>query len=251
MKLSANLGFLFPDLALPDRILSAQKAGFDAVELHWPYDTPVAEVGAALLQTRLPLLCLNTDRGNVKIGENGLSALAGREGEAQKAIDTAFAYGSQLGARSVHVMSGRIQDGANWDVLATNLVYAADLAGRLSMTVLIEPLNPHDAPGYLLADLDGAIDLLRKLDHPAIKLMFDCYHISRMGLDPVAAYSRIGHLVGHVQFAAVPDRAEPDHGDMKVEAVLEGLEGAGYEGYFGAEYRPRTGSFDWMTALKS
>ncbi len=204
MKISANLGFLFTDRPLPERILAAAELGFSAVELHWPYDTPARDVRAALDRTGLPVLALNTIRGDVAAGENGLSALAGREKEARAAIAQAFAYGRDIGAGSVHVMSGRKGDGADWDVLAGNLDYACALAADAGMGVLVEPLNPFDAPDYLLARLEDAADLLDRVANPALRVMFDIYHLARMGYDIVEAYRTHRAIVGHVQFASVP-----------------------------------------------
>ena len=109
MKFSANLGFLWADRPLPDAIRAAKAAGFDAVECHWPYDTPPDAVNAALRDTGLPMLGLNTVRGNVGCGEMGLSALPGRQEEAQGAIDQAFDYAQQIDAKAVHVMAGKAQ----------------------------------------------------------------------------------------------------------------------------------------------
>ena len=106
MKFSANLGFLWADRPLPDAIRAAKMAGFDAVECHWPYDVPAAETKAALMETGLSMLGLNTGRGNVSIGENGLAALPGRQADARSAIDEALAYASAILASSVHVMAG-------------------------------------------------------------------------------------------------------------------------------------------------
>src|SRR5690242_4136579 len=106
MKFSANLGFLFADRPLPQAIHAARAAGFDAVECHWPYAVPVAETRAALEETGLKMLGLNTSRGNTSIGENGLSALPGRQSDARVAIDEAFAYAVGLAAPAVHVMAG-------------------------------------------------------------------------------------------------------------------------------------------------
>ena len=75
MRFSANLGFLWADRSLPDAIRAAKAAGFDAVECHWPYDTPATDTRAALQETGLAMLGLNTHRGNTAIGENGLAAL--------------------------------------------------------------------------------------------------------------------------------------------------------------------------------
>ena len=107
MRFSANLGFLWAELPLQEAVRAAQRAGFSAVEFHWPYDTPVADLKAALEDTGLPVLGLNTVRGPA--GENGLAALVGREDEAKAAIDQAVAYGSDIGAGAVHVMCGFAQ----------------------------------------------------------------------------------------------------------------------------------------------
>ena len=106
MRLSANLGFLFRELALPDAIRAAKRHGFDADEMHWPYETDPAEIAAVLAETGLPLLGINTMRGNLDAGENGLSALPGREAEARAAIDQAVGWAVTTGCRNIHVMAG-------------------------------------------------------------------------------------------------------------------------------------------------
>ena len=110
MKFSANLGFLWNELPLPAAIAAARRAGFDAVECHWPYDTPAQAIADALRETGLAMLGLNTVRGDVKAGENGLAALPGRQADARAAIDQAIAYGRAIGARNVHVMAGWPQE---------------------------------------------------------------------------------------------------------------------------------------------
>ena len=90
LKFSANPGFLWIELSLPDAIRAAYEAGFVAVEYHWPYAIPVQQLARALNQTGLPMLGLNTQPGDVSQGEMGLSALAGRESEAKAAIDRAL-----------------------------------------------------------------------------------------------------------------------------------------------------------------
>ena len=109
MRFSANLGFLFTDRLLPDAIGHAKRCGFDAVELHWPYDTPAALIREALGD--MPLLALNTVRGDLSRGEFGLSALPRREHDARTAIDDAITYAAQAGARNVHVMAGKAEGG--------------------------------------------------------------------------------------------------------------------------------------------
>ena len=157
MKFSANLGFLWTELSLPDAIRAAKAAGFDAVECHWPYDTDPVNVRDALNDTGLPMLGLNTRRGNVAGGENGLAALPVRMEEARQAIDEALAYASTVGAANVHVMAG-VADGAHANqTFLDNLAYACEKAAHRGITILIEPLNPYDAPGYILASTDQAV----------------------------------------------------------------------------------------------
>ena len=103
-RLSANLGFLWADLALPEAIRAAARAGFDAVECHWPYAFDPGAVRAALDETGLEMLGLNTVRGGA--GENGLLALPGREAEARAAIAQALDYAGRIGCKAVHVMAG-------------------------------------------------------------------------------------------------------------------------------------------------
>ncbi|KQT60634.1 MULTISPECIES: hydroxypyruvate isomerase family protein [unclassified Aureimonas] len=249
IQLSANLGFLWKDRALPDAIRAAKAAGFDAVECHWPYEMPAADVRAALDETGLSMLGLNTRRG--REGENGLSAMPGRESEARAAIDEAFDYGSEIGAGAVHVMAGasRGVEGAR-EAFLENLAYAADLGGKYGMVVLIEPLNARDAPGYFHQTVEEAADIVGALGRPEVRIMFDLYHQQIMGGDLVRRFERHRDLVGHVQFAAVPSRAEPDEGEVAFERLLPAL---GWSGPFGAEYRPRAGTDDglgWMRAYR-
>ena len=158
MRFSANLGFLWAELPLQEAVRAAQRAGFSAVEFHWPYDTPVADLKAALEDTGLPVLGLNTVRGPA--GENGLAALVGREDEAKAAIDQAVAYGSDIGAGAVHVMCGFAQGEAARACFEANLRYACEKADAHGMNVLIEPLNHYDAPGYFLQSSAQAVEII-------------------------------------------------------------------------------------------
>lgn len=249
MKLSANLGFLFRDLALPEAIRAARRHGFDAVEMHWPYETDAAEIAGVLAETGLPLLGINTVRGDVEAGENGLSALPGREPEARAAIDQAVAWAQATGCRNIHVMAGRTDHADAFETFVRNLRYADASASRHGIGIVIEPLNPRDAPGYFLSGLPTALRVVEATDG-AVKIMYDCYHMQIVHGDLLRNAEAHLDAIGHIQFAAVPDRAEPDHGEVDYGWLLPALLDAGYAGAFGAEYRPATGSFAWMKRLK-
>jgi hydroxypyruvate isomerase len=249
MRFSANLGFLWADRPLPDAIRAARAAGFDAVELHWPYDTPAAEVAGALRETGLPCLSLNTRRGEVARGENGLAALPGREAEARAAIDEALAYGAEIGAGRVHVMAGVADGPAAHATFVDNLAHACARAASRGMGILIEPLNRHDAPGYFLRSTDQAAAILEAVGHDALRMMFDCYHVARTEGDLSHRLTKLLPLIGHIQVASVPDRGAPDHGEVDYAHVFALLEALGYSGYVGAEYKPAgetDASLSWL-----
>lgn len=244
MKFSANLGFLWRELPLTAAIRRARACGFEAVELHWPYETPAEVAAAALKEAGIPLLAVNTRRGAE--GENGLSALKGREAEARAAIDEALDWAHEAGAGAVHVMAGRFGDEATF---VENLRYAAEEARDLGKTILIEPLNSRDAPDYLLTEIEQAAEIVEKVGAPNVKIMFDCYHVQIMQGDLLRRFEAWRPLIGHVQFAGVPDRGEPDAGEVCYERLLPAMATAGWGGFFGAEYRPRGGTEEglgWM-----
>ena len=252
MSFSANLGFLFTDRPLPGAIRAAHRAGFEAVECHFPYDTPPGEVRAALEETGLPMLGLNTVRGDVEAGDFGLSALPGREGEARAAIEQALAYAREIGARAVHVMAGRSGGGEGAEAaFRANLAHACERAGDLA--ILIEPINRRDAPGYHLSTVEHAAEVVRDLGGP-LGIMFDAYHVQIMQGDLIRRFEAHRDLVGHVQIAAVPDRGEPDEGEVHFPHLLAAIRGAGWAAPIGAEYRPRHGSTEaglgWLDAYR-
>ncbi|WP_336055113.1 hydroxypyruvate isomerase family protein [Nitratireductor sp. CH_MIT9313-5] len=250
MRFSANLGFLWKDRPLPDAIRAAKAAGFTAVECHWPYDVPAAQVLAALEETGLPMLGLNTSRGDVEGGENGLSALPGREEDARAAIDEALSYASAIGAANIHVMAGFAQGEEAERTFLANLDYACRSAIAHGITILIEPLNHYDAPGYFLSTTEQALRLIETLGAPNLKLMFDCYHVQLMEGDVSNRLKKHLAHIGHIQFASVPDRGAPDHGELFYPYLFATIEKLGYDAPLGAEYKP-TGSTDeslgWMT----
>ncbi len=244
---SANLGFLWADLSLPDAIRAAHAAGFAAVECHWPYETPAMDVKSALDETELPMLGLNTRRGDVAGGENGLSALPGRKKEARAAIDEAIAYAHAIDAGAIHVMAGFAQGLEAEATFIENLSYACTQAPDL--TLLIEPLNPHDAPGYFLSTTEKAQAIIEVVERPNLKLMFDCYHVARTQGDLVTRLKALRSYLGHIQFASVPDRGAPDQNEIDYDWVFREIDKLGWKTPLGAEYKPigkTNDSLDWL-----
>ena len=252
-RFSANLGFLWNDRPLAYAIHAAKAAGFDAVECHWPYDQDIDAVKAALQATGLSMLGLNTARGNVTAGGNGLAALVDREGEARDAIDQALACAAALDAGAVHVMGGFAEGQDAEDCFIGNLRYAAQKAQAAGRTILIEPLNGYDAPGYFLDHSDKARRIIEAVGAPNLKLMFDCYHIQIIEGDLTRRITANLDIIGHVQFAGVPHRGRPDEGEISYRHVFAHLADLGYTAPLGAEYKPDDGDTDaslgWFSVL--
>lgn len=252
-RFSANLGFLWTDRPLPDAIRAAKASGFAAVECHWPYATPASEVRAALDETGLPMLGLNTARGDVAAGENGLAALPGREADARAAIDQAIAYADAIDAANIHVMGGFASGDLAHQTFVANLRYACDRAMAHGRGILIEPLNRFDAPGYFLNTTAQAAQIIAEVGAPNLRLMFDCYHVGRTEGDVAGLLPEVLPITGHIQFASVPDRGPPDHGDVDYPAIFAQIDALGWKHPLGAEYKPvgaTDASLGWLAAYR-
>ncbi len=254
-KYSANIGFLWDHLALPERIPAASSAGFDAVECHFPYEFPSNEIKTALINNNLNMVGLNTSLGPE--GSFGLAALAGHETQAKQLIDQAIAYAVDIDAKNVNVVGGLTDgDTAADTVYRTNLTYACELATTHNKTIVIEPLNPRAVPGYHFSTVEHAVRLIDSVNRPNLKLMFDFFHAQIVEGDLEALIKRYAKdYFGHVQISAVHDRGEPDAGEINYPYLLNALDASGYQGYIGAEYKPRGESVEaglsWLEHFRS
>jgi 2-dehydrotetronate isomerase len=242
MRLSANLGFLWADRPLPVRIEAAARAGFRAVEMHWPYDVPASDVAAAARRWDVTLLGINTAPGNFAAGERGLGAIPGREQDFQGTVDQSIEYCRSSGATAIHAMAGNVPPSDRERaraVFAANLRVAAAKAIKHQLTLLLEPLNPNDNPGYFYSTLREAASLIEELALPNVKLQFDVYHVARSEGDVLTKLDKYRAHIGNVQIASVPARAEPDEGEIAYPVIFAALEKLKYEGWVGCEYRPR------------
>lgn len=239
-RFAANLGYLFAERPLIERFGAAAAAGFDAVELLFPYDVAPSAVKAELTRHGLTQLGINTPFG--REGEAGLAALPGREREWEAAFKRALDYVVAIGGRSIHCMAGCVapeQRPAAEAVFIRNLARASDEAGRAGIMLLIEPLNPRDRPGYFLTRVEHAADIVGKVGSANLRIQFDFYHAQIAGGDLTRRFEAHLPLIGHVQIAGVPGRHEPDEGEVNYPDIFAALDRLGYSGFVGCEYRPR------------
>jgi hydroxypyruvate isomerase len=252
---TANIAFLFADRPFLERIDAASAAGFDKVECHFPYDLPIETLKKRLDGAGVRMTGLNTAPGDVAAGDWGLAGLPGREADFEAGFRQAADYARALGTPMIHVMAGIVDDAARDEAHRTyvrNLRAAARSVAADGITLLLEPLNARDKPGYLVSRSDHIAGLIAEIGEPNVKLLFDAYHVQIMEGDLIRRVERHAHVIGHVQIAAVPSRAEPDEGEVHFPAIFDALAANGYDGLIGLEYKPRGSTEEglaWMDRL--
>jgi hydroxypyruvate isomerase len=243
-KLAANLSMMFNEVDFLDRFGAAAACGFRAVEYLFPYAHPKQELKARLDANGLEQVLFNVAQGDWDKGERGIAALPGREEEFRAAIETGLAYARALGCPRMHVMSGLVPpktDAARCrDVLAGNLRWAAEAAASADVTLLLEPLNPHDFPGYAVPTPEVARRVIDAVRAPNLGLQYDFYHQQMTGGRLIDTMKAHWDVIGHIQVSGVPGRHEPDdRQEIDFRFVFAEIDAQGYDGWIGCEYRPR------------
>lgn len=214
-----------------ERITAARAADFPFVEFH---DDAQSEDAAAVKEALggTPLVGLNARMGETA----GAAALPGAEETAKADIAAAIETAEALGAGAVHVLSGKTDDAGAADRLIARLKEAAERAPDI--VFLIEPISQVAMPGYFLNTPEEASDIIERVGHGNVKILFDCFHVQRAGGDVVARFRTHVDRIGHVQIAGGFTRAEPDKGELDYRWLLPAFRDAGYDGPFGCEYVP-------------
>ena len=242
MKIAANLSLLFTELPLLARIQAAAAAGFDGVEIQFPYELPALQLKEALARAGLPLRLINLPAGDLMSGGPGLAAVPARQAEFDAALQEALSYAAMVRPACVNVLPGRLAEGVSREqalaCLIANLRQTAEAFAVLGIQVLCEAINPLDMPGFLLNTPQQLDEVLRAVNHPNLLAQFDVYHMARQGLDIPAGLQLLAGRIGHVQFADCPGRGEPGSGQLDFAPLLQALQASGYHGWLGAEYKP-------------
>jgi len=252
-RFAANLSMLFTELPFPQRFAAAAQAGFKAVEFLFPYDHAPEEVAGWLKESQLENVLFNLPPGDWAAGERGIASLPGREEEFRASVQTALRYAKALGTPRLHVMAGLVPKGAEraerLALYEANLKHAAEALAGAGLTLLMEPINTRDMPGYLLNTQAEAHAIRERIGMRSLKVQMDLYHAQIMEGDLSTMIQRYVEHVGHVQIAGVPLRHEPHEGELNLAHLMDALEAAGYDGWIGCEYRPKAGTVPglaWM-----
>jgi len=253
-RFAANLTMMYNEHAFLDRFAAAARDGFRAVEFLFPYEHAAQDIAARLAESGHALALFNAPPGDWTKGERGIASRPGREDEFRRSIDTALDYSRRLGNRCLHVMAGLIAPGEerarHREVYVRNLAHAAAAARSLGITVVIEPINIRDIPGFFLNRQDEAHAICAEVGAANLKVQMDLYHCQIVEGDLAAKIRRYLPGVGHMQLAGVPERHEPDLGEVHYPYLFALLDQLGYAGWIGCEYRPRAGTSAGLAWLK-
>jgi len=252
LKFAANLTWLFQEWDFLDRFAAAADAGFTAVEYLFPYDYSADDIAARLSRHKLKAVLLNVAPGDVAGGERGLAALPDRKEDFRKAVKTARLYADTAGCTRVHLMASIASGPQALATYKDSIRYTCEALHDL--TVLIEPINNRDIPGYLLNDFNLAEQIIAELKLPNLKFQFDIYHRQILHGDVIRGLERLMPIIDHMQIASVPGRHEPTTGELDDALVLVTIDAMGYTGYIGCEYKPATTTVEglgWMKKLNA
>ncbi len=256
-RFSANLTMLFNEAPFIERYDAAAASGFTGVECLFPYVEPAEKIAERLAAHGLAQALFNLPPGDWDAGERGLAAQPDRVDEFRNSVDIALGYARALRCPTLHVMAGLVPEGADREAMhrtyVDNLRYAADVVADDGIDLAIESLNDRDVPGYFLPRIDAAAEIVTEVDRPNVGLQFDVYHVQIMEGDLARRLERHMPLIRHIQIAGVPERHEPDTGEVAYPYLFDLLDRLGYAGWVGCEYRPTTtteAGLGWLDAYR-
>ena len=243
-KFCANLTWLFTELPFIERFAAAKEAGFDAVEVLFPYDVNAQDIVAELARHDLQMVLINCPPPNYTGGPQGFAAVPGVEDRFKTDFKRALRYAKTLGATHLHIMSGVAEGAEAKRTFVNNLRWAAKEAPEQSLT--IEPINNETMPGYFLNDFDLGREVVTTINAPNLRLQFDTFHAAKITGDVMGTWARMRDVTAHVQVAQMPDRDEPDPGVIDYLAFFADLDAQGYQGLAAGEYKPRAETIDGL-----
>jgi len=253
-KFAANLSMMYQEHAFLERFEAAAKDGFTGVEFLFPYAHPAAEIRARLDGHGLVQALFNGPPGDWDAGERGLASLPGREDEFRRSVASALEYARVLGNERVHLMAGLIRPGEDRArhraTYVRNLDYAANEAAAAGVTIVVEPINTRDIPGFFLSRQDEAHTICAEVGASNLKVQMDFYHCQIVEGDLAMKLRKYITGIGHVQIAGVPERHEPDLGEINYPYLFGLMDELGYAGWVGCEYRPKSGTSAGLGWLK-
>ena len=256
MKLAVNLSMIFTEVPLLERFNLAAQHGFQHVEIQFPYELSIDQIQTQLVQHQLTLCLINVPVGDLMQGGHGLAGIPAQEENFKVAVTQAIEYAAALNVPSVNILAGKKPDDIEYDVcfktLVKNLKFSCSEFSQHGIQPVFEMINGHDMPNFLIQTVADGLKLIEQVNDPSLKMQFDCYHMTRMNENLIKALDSNLDNIGHIQFADVPGRHEPNTGKINFDEVFQFLNQSTYTGFVAAEYRPSNhsnDSFEWKNKI--
>ena len=254
LKFTANLSLLFTEVALIDRFKAAKQAGFNAVEMQFPYALSAAAIKYQLDRYDLKLVLFNVDAADLLQGGEGLACVPAKRDQFIEAVAQAVNYAELLKPEVINVLPGRCLDKSRLEhylqTFKENLCFAVDAFSPLGVKTVFEAINSHDMPGFIIHGGAQMLDILNQLNRPELLMQYDIYHMHMMGEKPETFIAEYADKIGHIQFADCPGRGQPGTGRTDFKRIFSAIEESAYSGWLGAEYKPvgtTIESLEWLT----
>jgi hydroxypyruvate isomerase len=249
LRFDPNLRWLFTEVPMLERYEAAAAAGFQGVEVAFPYEYSAIEIAARLQGNGLQLVQILSPF-DWDAGERGLAALPGRQEDFKASIRTAVNYAVQVGRPMIHVMPGNMSPEMNrrqcMDLFLANIAWAADLAQPAGLTLILEPCCRSRFPQFLYHRIDEGVEVVKTLGRDNVKLCFDTFHIQMEEGSIAARLKTAWPHIGHIQVGNVPGRHEPGTGEIHFPYLLGLIEELGWDRWIGCEYTPSGHTLDTL-----
>ncbi|MGZ4989547.1 MAG: hydroxypyruvate isomerase family protein [Methylobacter sp.] len=253
LNFSANLSLLFTENTLTDRFKAAKQAGFDAVEIQFPYDLSAAEIKDKLDEYGLKLVLFNVAAADLLQGGEGLACVPEKRDQFRQAVDQTVEYAELLKPEAINILPGRCLDKSRlehyMETFNENLCLTVEAFSPLGIKTVFEAINTHDMPGFIIHSGAQMLNILNQLNRPELLMQYDIYHMQMMSEKPDEFIAEYAEKIGHIQFADCPGRGQPGTGQIDFDRMFSAIEKAGYSGWIGAEYKPvgtTAESLEWL-----
>lgn len=264
VKLDVCLETVFTSLPVEERLGRIAQAGYTAVEL-WHKECTwngrnltgpakdTKKLKAALDKYGLAVNNMVLNAWDATLG----GSLVNLEDQKLylKNLEDVIRFARSIGCNKLITCTGKKIPGKSHkeqrDSIISTLSEAVKIVEKEGFTLLLEPLNSYvDHPGYFLDSAKEGAKIIREINHPNIRLLYDIYHMQIMEGNILSTIEENIDIISHFHAAGVPGRHELYFSELNYPNIIKRIEELGYEGYFGLEYFPSMDSEESLKSIK-